>query len=110
MNRKLDGYLLEHSNINVKILWAQCAIGYFLFHSYAQINSLISTMFKDSQIAEKMKFGKKKSSYCISYGLAPYIKEQLKKYISSSLVYVVSFDENMNSVIQNEQMDATIRF
>ena len=105
MKRKLDGYLLEDSNINVKILWAQCAIGHFLFHSYAQMDSLISTMFKDSQIADEMKFGKKKSNCCIGYGLAPYIK-----YISSSLVYVVSLDENMNSVIQNEQMDVTIRF
>ena len=52
-----------------------------------------------------MKFGKTKCSYFINYGLAPYIKEQLEKYISSSPLYVVSYDESMNSVLQNEQID-----
>ena len=61
-------------------------------------------------IAAKMKFGKTKFIYFIDYGLAPYIKEQLGKYISSSPLYVVSFDESMNSVLQNEQMDVAIRF
>ena len=57
-----------------------------------------------------MKFGKTKCSYYINYGLAPYIKEQLEKYISSSPLCVVSFDESMNFVLQNEQMDIAIRF
>ena len=61
-------------------------------------------------IAAKMKFGKTKCSYFIDYGLAPYIKEQLGKYISSSPLYVVSFDESMNSVFQNDQMDVAMRF
>ena len=58
----------------------------------------------------QMKFEKTKCSYFISYGLAPYIKEQLEIYISSSPLYIVSFDESMNSVLQNEQMDGAIRF
>ena len=61
-------------------------------------------------IAAKMKFRKTKCSYFISYGLAPYIKEQLEKYTSSSLLYVVSIDESMNSILQNEQMDVAIQF
>ena len=85
-------------------------MGHFSFRSCAQINSLFSTMFKDSQIAAKMKFGKTKCSYFINYGLAPYIKEQLEKYISSLPLYVVSFDESMISLLQNEQMDVAIRF
>ena len=67
-------------------------------------------MFKDSQITAKMKFGKTKCSYIFNYGLAPYIKQQLEKYICSSPWHVVSFDESMNSVLQNEQMDVAIRF
>ena len=57
-----------------------------------------------------MKYGKTKCGYLINYGLAPYIKVQLEIYISSSPLYVVSFDESMNSVLQNEQMDVAIRF
>ena len=85
-------------------------MGHFLFRSSAQIHLPFSAMFKDSYIAAKIKFGKTKCSYFINYSLAPYIKEQLEKYISSSLFYVVSFDESMNSVLQNEQMDVAIWF
>ena len=40
----------------------------------------------------------------------PYIKEQLENYISSSLLYVVSSDESIDSVLQNEQRDAVVQF
>ena len=40
----------------------------------------------------------------------PYIKEQSENYISSSLLYVVSSDESMDSVLQNEQRDAVVQF
>ena len=82
---KLDDYLLDDSVINAEILWSlKCVMGHFSFCSCAQINSLFSAMFKDSQIPAKMKFEKTKCCYFINYGLAPYIKEQLEKYISSS--------------------------
>ena len=108
---KLDDHLLDDSIINAEILWTlKCVVGHSSFRSCAQINSRSSAMFKDSQIAAKMKFGIKKCSYFIKYGLAPYIKEQLEKYISSSPLYVVSFHESMNSLLQNEQIDVAIRF
>ena len=104
-------YLLNDSMINVEILWTRkCVMEDFSFHSCTKISSLFSAIFKDSQIAAKMKFGKTKRSYFINCGLAPYIKEQLEKYISSSPLYVVLFDESMNSFFQNEQMDVAIRF
>ena len=63
-----------------------------MFHSCAQINSLFHAMCKGSQIA------------------APYIKVQWEKYISSSLWYVLSLDESMNSVLQNEPMHVPFHF
>ena len=36
--------------------------------------------------------------------------KKLEKYISSSPLCVVSLDESMKSVLQNEQMDVAIRF
>lgn len=52
-------------------------MGHFPLCSCAQIISLFSAMFKE--IFAKMKLEKTKCSYCINYGLAPYIKEQLEK-------------------------------
>ena len=57
-----------------------------------------------------MKCGITKCGYFINYGLASYIKEQLEKYISSSPLYVVSFDESMNFVLENEKMEVAIQF
>ena len=66
-------------------------------------------VYKDSQIAAKMKFGKTKCSYFINYDLAPYIKEQLEKYISSSPLCVVSFDESMNSKMKKWMLPSNFR-
>ena len=82
----------------------------FRFFLVLRSPHFFSPIFKDSQIAAKMKCGITKCGYFINYGLASYIKEQLEKYISSSPLYVVSFDESMNFVLENEQMEVAIQF
>lgn len=67
-------------------------------------------MFPDSDIAKSFKLSKTKCGYVINYGLAPYFRDLLVKMISSSPFYVVSFDESMNKILQNEQMDIQFRF
>ena len=67
-------------------------------------------MFPDSDIASKFTLGKSKCSYIINYGLSPYFKDNLIKSINSSPFYTLSFDESMNSVMQNCQMDVNIKF
>ena len=62
-------------------------------------------MFPDSEIAQKFKLGKTKCAYLFNYGMAPFVKYQLVKNIVASPFYTVSFDESMNIVLQNEQMD-----
>ena len=58
VKEKLHDYLLDDRVISAEILWTlKCVIGHFSFCSCAQINSLFSAMFKDSQIAAKVKFG-----------------------------------------------------
>ena len=65
-------------------------------------------MFPDSEVAQKFSMGKTKSRYMIIYGLAPYLKNELLKKISSSLYYSVSFNESFNSELQKCQMDINI--
>ena len=41
----------------------------------------------------------------MNFGLAPYLKDLLLKEITVSNCFEVSFDESMNKVLQEEQVD-----
>jgi len=46
----------------------------------------------------------------INHGIAPYFKAILKEKVTSSDVFVISFDESLNPVTQTCEMDMYIRF
>ena len=67
-------------------------------------------MFPDSQIAQQFQCGPTKVMYLICYGLAPYFRDRLFSKLGPDTPYVVSFDESLNRIIQEEQMDLLVRF
>ena len=67
-------------------------------------------MFCDSEIAKSFKLSKTKCGYFINFGLAPYFKDLLVKEIKAANIFVVSFDESLNKVLQEEQMDVQVRY
>ena len=67
-------------------------------------------MFIDSEIAKSFQLSKTKCGYLINYGLAPYFKDVLLKSINSSEFFVLSYDESLNKVLQEDQMDVHFRF
>jgi len=68
-------------------------------------------MFPDSEITKKFSCGSTKCSYIIRFGLAPFYKEELaNKVHQAGTIFVVSFDESLNKVLQEEQMDLLLRF
>ena len=67
-------------------------------------------MFTDSKIVKSFQLSKTKCGYIINFGLAPYFKDLLLKEIKASDCFGVSFDESMNKVLQEEQMDVHIRY
>ena len=44
------------------------------------------------------------------FGLAPYFKDLLIKEIKAANIFFVSFDESLNKVLQEEQMDVQFRY
>ena len=46
----------------------------------------------------------------MNFGLPPYFKDKLSLAIKALPVYIVLFDESMNSVLQEEQMNIHITF
>ena len=67
-------------------------------------------MFPDSTIASKMELGKDKLKYVVNYGIAPFFAEGLKKQVDESEWHAVSYDESLNKVIQESEMDLVLRF
>ena len=67
-------------------------------------------MFPDSGIAKTFTYGATKCAYLTCFGLAPYFHEQLVDMVRSTACYSISFDECMNRISQNEQMDFIIRY
>ena len=60
-------------------------------------------------ITKSFKLSETKCAYLINSGILPYFKEVLRKEINA-LVFYLSFDQSMNHILQNEQLDIHIRF
>ena len=75
-----------------------------------ELNDLLKCMFPDSQIASKFSLSKTKCSYIINFGLASCFIEILLSQIKASSFFVISYDESLNKILWNEQMDCIIRF
>ena len=67
-------------------------------------------MFPDRKIASKMELGKDKLKYVVNYGIAPFFVEELKKQVDESEWLAVSYDESLNKVTQESEMDLVLRF
>ena len=67
-------------------------------------------MFPDSKIANKFSLPWTKCSYTITYGIVPYFASLLLEDIKHGDNFSIYFDESLNSVTTNEQMDVIKTF
>lgn len=67
-------------------------------------------MFPDNEVIKKMQLERTKIGYLVSFGLAPHFKKQLLDEVKVCSSFVISFDESLNKVSQNQQMDLVVRF
>ena len=79
-------------------------------NSSSDINEVFSTMFPDSKIAQIFQLGPDKLKYYYNLGIVPYLKDVFKEMLKKSDLYVVCFDESLNDVVRNCQMDVLIRY
>ena len=105
----ISNMVIPASASRAEILWVlKVVTSHFFLRSCLELNELFRTIFSDSEIAKSFQLSKTKCSYYINYGLAPYFKEELVKCIKVSPYFVLSFDESLNHVIQEEQMDLNV--
>ncbi len=94
-----------------EISWAlKCVLDHTPLTKTNDINQQFQFMFSDSKIAENFSMGEKKAAYLITFGIAPYFKDQLLRSVQEAECYVISFDESFNHTLGLEQMDFIVRF
>ena len=108
----MSNFLTNDDVLSAEIIWAiKTVVSHYSCSSSANTNTLFQKMFPDSEIAKKFSCGETKCSYLIQFGLAPYFKADLASKIQKpGTILVVSFDESLNKVLQEEQMDLLLRF
>ena len=85
-------------------------MSHFSLRSCLDLNEMFRTMFSDSTIASRFALSKTKCGYLINFGLAPYYRDLLLSEVRASPIFVLLYDESMNVILKNEQMDCGVRY
>ena len=99
--------ILTREQHKAEIFWVlKSVMSHFSYNSAHDITDVFKAMFPDSIIAQHMGCGPTKLYYLISFGIAPYLLNELK----DAPCFVISFDESYNEELEKEQMDLIVRY
>ncbi|KXJ12053.1 hypothetical protein AC249_AIPGENE28772 [Exaiptasia diaphana] len=94
---------------DAELLWAlNCVSSHASAHSNAGMNELFKTMFSDSEIASHYSLSAIKYRYLTTFGRGPHFAKQLLNEVKESPAHM--FDESLNTQLQNNQLDAHVRY
>ena len=94
-----------------EIRWAlKTVMSHYSLNSAQDKTDVFHTIFPDSNIAKRMSCDATKLSYLITFGIAPFFKQELLMDVSQAPCFVISFDESLNPDLHEEQMDFIVRF
>ena len=111
LGQNVDTAVVTGDVIRAEVLWTlKVVMCHYSFNSCNDISATFRAMFPDSGIAKTFTCGATKCAYLSCFGLAPYFHEQLVDMVRSTACYSISFDECMNRISQNKQMDFIIRY
>lgn len=88
----------------IQVLW------WTLYRSCDELTNVFSIIFSDSEIGEGFQLSKAKTMYLATYAIALHFKYMLKENISKSDVMTFSFDESLNRIRQNCEMDVIVHY
>ncbi|XP_051165127.1 uncharacterized protein LOC127283960 [Leptopilina boulardi] len=109
--RGIKAHLLKENVTTAEIiLCLQSVITHKSMRTAAKDVSLFKMIFSDSEIAQKLQLQRTKIGYTIVFGIAPYFKEELIKVLLNCPRFVIGFDESLNKVCQQQQMDINVRY
>ena len=107
----IDHVVSASEVVKAEIVWTLFSVVRgFSNNSAKDIHSTFETMFPDSIILSSFQLGPDKLKYMTNWGIAPYVKEQLRNNIDKAEYVVVSFDESLNHTTQSCQIDFLPRY
>ena len=107
----VESLIVLVSALRAEVLWVFKVLkNNFSLRSCFDLNDLFKSMFPNSEIAKTFKLSRTKCGYLINYGLALFFRDVLLKSINASPYFMISYDESMNKILQDEQMDLQARY
>ena len=99
-----------NQTLKAEILWAlKCVDSHYSFHSCENLSVVFQRMFPGDLVAQTFSCAETKCRYLCQFGIAPYFRELLKESVKTDGDYVLLFDESLNKVTHNKQLDIHIR-
>lgn len=106
----LNSFVTKDDVLSAELIWAmKLVFSHTSYNSFNDAAAIFQKMFDDSSKAKSMTLGRAKMAYLVSFGLAPYFKNQLISTLKD-VEYVICFDEALNKIVQRGQMDLYVRF
>ena len=110
-NKTIKSYMSTSPVLEAEILWTvNCVENNHSYLSAERSMETIKRMCSDSIIAQKLAIKRTKMTYLTNFGIAPYIKSNLKMQLNHESDLVLLFDESLNHDIGQKQMDIHVRF
>lgn len=60
--------------------------------------------------AKCFKMGRNKLKYVVNHGVYPYFREELDRDVDKSPFIAIMFDESLNEIVKQSEMDVFVRF
>ena len=108
----IDQLVAQQTSVTrAEIIWVLRVVkNHDSFRSCLELGEDLQAMIPNNDIVSKFKLSKTKCSYYVTHGIAPWVRGNLQTEVSASPFFSVSFDESLNIVMQENQMDIQIRF
>ena len=106
----IESHVAKNDVLDAEILWTLKTVkNHGSYKANENIEKIFHRMFPDSSIARKFSCGEKKTAYYAVFGIAPYLENLLQENLNKKK-FVLLFDESLNIMKQEKQMDIHIRF
>lgn len=102
----------QASVTRVEIIWVLRLVqNHYSFCSCLELGDDLKDMFPSNDVVSNFKLSKTKCVYLVIHGIAPWAKKKnVQVGVSNSPFYSVPFNESLNMVLQENQMEIQVCF
>ena len=99
------------SGTNAEIIWVlNCVVKGYSDRSNDDFGDILRAICPTSPEAKCFKIGRNKLKYVVNHDLCPYFREELDRDIDKSPFITIMFDESLNEIVQQSEMDEFVCF